>query len=151
MNSARKDESQNATIYIKICLFCFSMCISNLDLKFLAVVGTFLVNIHICFQIFMRHSKLMFLKWYHVFEILPVFRVHRGSDLQCWCNTRGLREIISCRRGYKSSKFCDVAAHVRAEDVGAVAPDLKGVCLVRLSPIVDGVPLLMGFSAWVFT
>jgi hypothetical protein len=46
---SQKDKSTNSTIHISICLFCFSMCISNLVLKSLEIVNTSLINTNIFF------------------------------------------------------------------------------------------------------
>jgi hypothetical protein len=51
---SQKNKSTNGTIHVVlICLFCFSMCISNLVLKNLEMVNTYLVNTHIFFLNFL--------------------------------------------------------------------------------------------------
>jgi hypothetical protein len=47
-----------------------------------------------------------------------------------WRGVRGLRVVVLASLGYKMSTLCDVAARLRAGDVGAAAPD-SVVCLVR--------------------
>ena len=55
MNSVgKKDKSNINTIHLWISLFPFSMCISNLDLKFLEVVSTFFGNVHIFPDFFVK-------------------------------------------------------------------------------------------------
>ena len=49
------------TIHAEFVFFCFSMYISNLDLKFLGIVHSCDVNIHNFFQNFLKHLKLNFL------------------------------------------------------------------------------------------
>jgi hypothetical protein len=46
---SQKDKSTNSTIHVSICLFCFSICISNLVLISLGMVNTRLMNTDIFF------------------------------------------------------------------------------------------------------
>lgn len=48
-NSVKKDKSTNGTIYVSICLFCFSVSILNLVLKIWDIVNTRLMNTDIFF------------------------------------------------------------------------------------------------------
>jgi hypothetical protein len=57
---SQKDKSSNGTIHISICLFCFSMCISNLVLKSLGMVNTSLMNTEIFFLNFLDAWKFEF-------------------------------------------------------------------------------------------
>ena len=63
MNSVRKKEKSNIDTIHVISLFCFSMCILSLDLKFLRVVVTFLVKF--IFLNFLKHLRTIILNLKH--------------------------------------------------------------------------------------
>jgi hypothetical protein len=50
---SQKDKSTNGTIHVSICLFYFSMCISNLVIKSLGMLNTRLMNTKIFFLNFL--------------------------------------------------------------------------------------------------
>ena len=64
------------SIHAMLCLFCFSLCVSNLLLKLIGIVNIFRVNIHKFFRNFLKHIKLTFFKWVHgctgALDTLPV-------------------------------------------------------------------------------